>query len=158
MCEIKFLSSVVVLGFDQFPAPVGTPVHLGQVICSAGVSHFKDCYHDGVGAHNCGHHEDVNIRCRFYMYVCCGGWLPTVGGQCEEHSTGLSGIGIGDLRVQMCLDGRFGAVCGDGWGNNEALVACTDAEADSQGMYIYIYLQSPCAKVLKQSDKESISL
>ena len=39
------------------------PINLDEVMCTGGERGIIDCVHDGVGVHDCDHHEDTGIRC-----------------------------------------------------------------------------------------------
>ena len=41
------------------------PILLDNVVCSGTESKIVNCDHNQIGRHNCGHFEDVNIRCKF---------------------------------------------------------------------------------------------
>ena len=48
------------------------PIWLDNVDCDGGESSILECGHSGIGEHNCGHSEDVSVRCRlskFYNWV-----------------------------------------------------------------------------------------
>lgn len=45
--------------------PDGTgSIFLDNVQCTGTESRLIDCPHSGVGTHNCGHSEDVGVRCQ----------------------------------------------------------------------------------------------
>jgi deleted-in-malignant-brain-tumors protein 1 len=58
----------------------------------------------------CGHHHDVGLQCQ---PSCADGQIRLVGG-----ATPMEG------RVEVCYQGRWGTVCDDSWGINDARVAC----------------------------------
>ena len=39
------------------------PIWLDNVHCTGTETHIFDCHHGGWASHNCGHDEDVSIRC-----------------------------------------------------------------------------------------------
>ena len=39
------------------------PIVLDDVACTGDEQQLIDCGHDGLGQHNCGHDEDVGVRC-----------------------------------------------------------------------------------------------
>jgi len=43
-------------------------IWLDNVECTGSETHIFDCRHNGWGRHNCGHSEDVSIRCHSSTY------------------------------------------------------------------------------------------
>ena len=39
------------------------PIWLDDLICSGSELTLLQCSHRGIGSHNCGHSEDVSVRC-----------------------------------------------------------------------------------------------
>ena len=39
------------------------PIHLDSVDCFGREHSLADCYHDGVGNHDCSHYEDAGVIC-----------------------------------------------------------------------------------------------
>uniref|UniRef100_A0AAZ1Y475 SRCR domain-containing protein n=1 Tax=Oreochromis aureus TaxID=47969 RepID=A0AAZ1Y475_OREAU len=46
------------------------PIWLDDVYCVGNEPSITNCRHNGLGVHNCGHHEDASIICdgKFYSY------------------------------------------------------------------------------------------
>ena len=59
--QLGFGSSSASVDFD---VPAGTgPILMDDVNCSSGQTNLLACSHNGFGNHNCGHTEDVGVRC-----------------------------------------------------------------------------------------------
>ena len=65
---------------------------------------------------------------------------PSTGGQCAENNLTLTPVGDGLMRVEICLNGRWGTVCGDeSWDNNDAAVLCREFKLDNNGIWMGLY-------------------
>jgi hypothetical protein len=85
------------------------PILLDDVACRGWESTILNCPHMTVGQHNCVHGEDITLRCG----VCSEGEVRLTNG--GSHNEG---------RVEVCLSGRWGTVCNDGWSSSDAQVVC----------------------------------
>ncbi|XP_071481646.1 neurotrypsin-like [Diadema antillarum] len=81
------------------------PILLDEVTCEGGESDILDCFHDGLGVHDCSHSEDAGV-------VCSNLTVRLVGDN-GEH--GL---------VEIYRDGAWSKVCSDTWGLAETNVTC----------------------------------
>lgn len=53
---------------SRAPFGQGTgPILLDDLICNGGETRLTDCFHNGVGVHNCAHYKDAGLRCRAPM-------------------------------------------------------------------------------------------
>ena len=43
------------------------PVFIDNVQCIGNETRLTDCYHNGVGTHNCDHSDDVGVACQLRM-------------------------------------------------------------------------------------------
>ena len=74
--SILFADVVVVYEFGG-----GTgPILLDDVDCTGDESSLSQCYHDGIGNHNCIHIEDVGVRCgkMWFSSVCACTFLLNI--------------------------------------------------------------------------------
>lgn len=64
--------------------------------------------------------------------------MPT-GGQCTEESLRLvNGPSQHEGRLEICLGGGWGTICDNGFGRNDAIVACRQLGFLTEGM-LHIY-------------------
>ena len=87
----------------------GGPIWLDNVRCSDAETSVTDCPHSGWGDHNCDHSEDVSVSCvpdSAEAAALVGGGNPRVG------------------RLELFHGGQWGTVCGDGFTDAAARVAC----------------------------------
>ena len=68
------------LSFAHFGEGTGL-IWLDDVFCTGSESELLECYHNGIGNHDCSHYEDASVRCSprkfiiykmsFNLYVTC---------------------------------------------------------------------------------------
>ena len=99
---------------------VGTGhIWLDNVLCRGTEIRLIDCASEGLGNHDCSHHEDAGMRCT--GTTCPQGEVRLQGG------TNISG------RVEICHNNVWGTVCDDFWGSTNARVVCTQLGLPSEG-------------------------
>ena len=90
-------------------------IYLDDLACVGNETELTACGHDGVGSHNCVHHEDAGVYCLLggSNTVCQDGEIRLVGGNDSREG-----------RVEICFNDVWGTVCDDFWDNNDATVVC----------------------------------
>lgn len=78
--------------------------------CSGNENDLNACPGDSVC---CGHQRDIGMSC---APACSAGQIRLVDG-----SSNMEG------RIEICYGGRWGTVCDDFWGTDDARVACKQA-------------------------------
>ena len=85
-------------------------IWLDEVGCTGSEYRIQDCRHSAYGTHNCGHIEDVGVRC--------------TGTTCTRGAIRLQGGTRTQGRVEICYNNYWGTVCDDSWNTPDAQVAC----------------------------------
>lgn len=64
--DLLFSYAVDTLPSDQFPVSnISQLILLDNVRCLGTERKIVNCDHNPIGLHNCGHYEDINIRCKY---------------------------------------------------------------------------------------------
>ena len=79
------------------------------------------------------------------MYLACGRWWAMIGlfiadyAGCTSGALRLAGSGSSSTqgRLEICYSNRWGTVCDDDWGSNDAKVACRQLGYSTYGMCIH---------------------
>lgn len=93
-------------------------IWMDDVGCSSSNSALRYCSHRGWGVHNCGHSEDVGVRCTLPP-------SPSPRPYCTENQVRLTGSSSSySGRVEICHNNQWGTVCDDFFDNTDATVVC----------------------------------
>ena len=103
------------------------------------------CSHRGLGSHNCGHHEDVSVRCSenktgslHKLKIFSDLSLCLYAGICTNGDVRLvDGFNSASGRVELCANNHWGTICGDSWDKNDAEVVCRMLNYSSSGKTLY---------------------
>lgn len=92
------------------------PIHLSEVRCRGYEHTLSDCLALEGSQNGCQHDNDAAVRCN----------VPDMGFQSQVRLAGGRSPEEGIVEVQVEVNGvqRWGTVCSDHWGLNEAMVVC----------------------------------
>ena len=115
-------------------ASSSVPTHLDDVRCGGSENTLLSCPHRPVGQENCGHSEDISLRCKIKHNLLATGNVVTTGGECSEGAVRFrNGRSHNEGRVEVCLNGKWGTVCDDSWSISDANVACRQLGYQTSG-------------------------
>ena len=146
---------------DSIPIRYGNGsglILLDNVLCRGGEADLLHCDHNGIQIHNCDSSETAGVFCEgkvSRLFQVSLKENPNTIGHCLEGSIRLlrssedrdyqSDQEEDDVmsgRVEVCVGGRYGAVCDDdSWDNKDASVVCKQQGFSRYGMTIVILHQ-----------------
>ena len=107
-------------------------IYVANARCTGTEERLLDCRLLYSGDFSCSHFEDAGVICP-----------PNEPQSCSNGNIRLlDSSSVPKLyqgRVELCLNGRWGTVCDDGWEYNEAEVACRQLGYTSNGDHIAVH-------------------
>ena len=157
-------SGAIAFSYAYFGSGYG-PIWLDNVYCTGSESNLVNCTNNGIGIHNCGHHEDAGVRCsdssnfssvtpsptptpfgksfsailvsKCMFSVCNSGSVRLVNG--STHF--VNGSNVYESRVELCLNNQWGTVivCDDSLDSYDAQVVCRQLGYSANGAVAFTY-------------------
>ncbi|MEE6486240.1 hypothetical protein FKM82_014552 [Ascaphus truei] len=92
------------------------PIHMNEVICTGQEQSITECSFKEASVAGCQHEEDVAVKCN----------LPQMGYNTQVRLSGGRSTeeGTVEVLVEVKRLKKWGAICGELWGINEAMVVC----------------------------------
>ncbi|XP_053307073.1 lysyl oxidase homolog 4 [Spea bombifrons] len=92
------------------------PIHMNEVLCTGREKSITECKFKEANISGCQHEEDAAVKCNI-PEMGYRSQLRLIGGRSTEE-------GIVEVLVEKKGVKKWGAICGDLWGMNEAMVVC----------------------------------
>ncbi|XP_038068391.1 scavenger receptor cysteine-rich domain-containing group B protein-like isoform X2 [Patiria miniata] len=125
------------VGTSLYSLPgASVPILLDEVRCVGDEGRLAECPHNGWGVHNCGHYEDVAIRC---------GYQNTYA---DPMPIRLSGGSSNSGRLEVYLNNAWGTVCDDNWDLADAQVACRELGYAAVSNYLLPAIEGATGSIL----------
>ena len=102
-----------------------------QIDCTGNEYQLRDCLSDGFQFRK--QTNIATVTCRESVFSIQSVFLSVITDCTNEAMRLVSGPSNREGRVEVCVDGRWGTVCGEGWGDTEAGLVCASLGFPREG-------------------------